>query len=361
MDIQYLKDNRLLILEALSGSKAYGLDTPESDDDFKGVFMLSREQFYGLQYIPQINMDDNNAMFYEWRRFVELLSVNNPNILELLETPADALIFKHPLLEKIDSSRIISKLCKDTFGRFALSQVKKARGLNKKIVNPLERERKTVLDFCYVAWQGGSTPLKRFLGQTNMLQEHCGLVNIPNMHNLYGLYYGENSGYKGIIQKSNSDDISLSSIPKGEPQISLLYFNKDGFSTYCREYREYWEWVEKRNETRYQNTLHHGKNYDAKNMMHTFRLLEMAIEIAKYKKVIVRRPDAEFLLRIKKGEFEYEQLIEMAAAKYNEMEAAFEVADLPDAPDLDYLNELAYEIRAEFYKGIADKTWPAEV
>ena len=92
MDIQYLKDNRLLILEALSGSKAYGLDTPESDDDFKGVFMLPREQFYGLQYIPQINMDDNNAMFYEWRRFVDLLSVNNPNILELLETPADALI-----------------------------------------------------------------------------------------------------------------------------------------------------------------------------------------------------------------------------------------------------------------------------
>lgn len=349
MELQYLRNNRLLILEALSGSKAYGLDTPESDMDFRGVFMLPRRQFYGLQYIPQINLDNNNHMLYEWRRFVELLSVNNPNILELLETPADALIYKHPLLHQVDCSKIVSRQCKETFGRFALSQVKKARGLNKKIVNPMDRERKSVLDFCYVAHNGGSISLRRFLQQNNMQQEHCGLVNISNMQNVYALYYGEDSGYKGIFQKSNSDDISLSSIPKGAPQVAWMYFNKNGFSVYCREYREYWEWVENRNEARYQSTLHHGKNYDAKNMMHTFRLLEMAIEIARHKKVVVRRPDADFLLSIKKGAYDYEELIEMAAAKYDEMEAAYAASDLPDAPDSGYLNDLAYEIRAEFY------------
>jgi hypothetical protein len=59
-----------------------------------------------------------------------------------------------------------------------------------------------------------------------------------------------------------------------------MNFNKDSYSIYCREYKEYQEWEKKRNEQRYQSTLSHGKSYDAKNMMHTFRLLNMAEEIA---------------------------------------------------------------------------------
>ena len=42
----------------------------------------------------------------------------------------------------IDSKTILSKLCEHTFGKFALSQIKKAKGLKKKIVNPIEKERK---------------------------------------------------------------------------------------------------------------------------------------------------------------------------------------------------------------------------
>ncbi len=40
-------------------------------------------------------------------------------------------------------------------------------------------------------------------------------------------------------------------------------------------------------------------NYDAKNMMYVFRLLNMAEEIARYKKVNVRRPEREYLLKIR--------------------------------------------------------------
>ena len=38
-----------------------------------------------------------------------------------------------------------------------------------------------------------------------------------------------------------------------------------------------------------------------KNMMHVFRLLEMAIEIGKEKKVNVKRSNRDFLLEIKSG------------------------------------------------------------
>ncbi|MCB0668365.1 MAG: nucleotidyltransferase domain-containing protein, partial [Saprospiraceae bacterium] len=147
MTIEELRKKGLIILECISGSRAYGLDTPTSDTDIKGVFILPKEEFYGLTYTPQVNNETNDIVFYEFGRFMELLSLNNPNILELLNTPESAIIYKHPFLNEIESGLILSKLCNNTFGKFALSQIKKANGLKKKIVNPVAKERKSVLSF----------------------------------------------------------------------------------------------------------------------------------------------------------------------------------------------------------------------
>jgi hypothetical protein len=349
MTIDDIRNRGLIILECISGSKAYGLDTPTSDTDIKGIFILPKEEYYGLNYIAQINNETNDIVFYELGRFMELLSVNNPNILELLNTPENAIIYKHPYLSEIKPELILSKLCSNTFGKFALSQIKKSKGLKKKIVNPVAKERKSVLSFCFVNYNGGAIPLEKYLKINNWGQENCGLVNIPNMKDVYGLYYSEGLGFCGIVKGKDSNEVSLSSIPKEAKQESLLYFNRDGYSTYCKEYREYWDWVDKRNDERYENTKSHGKNYDAKNMMHVFRLLEMAIEIGKEKKVNVKRPNRDFLLEIKSGKFEYEELLKMADLKQEEMEFAFENSELPNEPDLAMINDLTYRLRDKFY------------
>jgi predicted nucleotidyltransferase len=350
MTIEDLKKNGLIIFECISGSKAYGLDTPSSDTDIKGVFLLPKKDFYGLEYTPQVSNETNDIVYYELGRYMELLSLNNPNILELLNTPASAVLYKHPFLDEIDSKLILSKLCKNSFGKFALSQIKKAKGLKKKIVNPIAKERKTILSFCYVNYEQGSLPLNRFLELNNWQQKHCGLVKIPHMKDVYGLFHDEIGNYSGIIKNDISNDICLTSIPKGATQKAILYFNKDGYSRYCKEYKEYWNWVENRNEVRYENTQSHGKNYDAKNMMHTFRLLEMAIEIGKEKAINVKRPNRDFLLEIKRGKHEYDDLLEMANALQNEMEIAFENSDLPEQPNLDLINALTFKIRNQFYQ-----------
>jgi len=129
-----------------------------------------------------------------------------------------------------------------------------------------------------------------------------------------------------------------------------MHFNKDAYSMYCKDYASYWEWVGERNEARYQNTLAHGKNYDAKNLMHTFRLLAMAAEIATGHRVIVHRQDREFLLRIREGEFEYETLLRMAEDKMAEIEALYAASDLPDAPDHAHAEALLVQIRERFYQ-----------
>jgi uncharacterized protein len=85
-------------------------------------------------------------------------------------------------------------------------------------------------------------------------------------------------------------------------------------------------------------------------MMHVFRLLEMAIEIGKERKINVKRPNRDFLLEIKSGSFEYEELLKMADKKQEEMELAFENSTLPDVPDLAMINDLTYRLRDKFYK-----------
>jgi hypothetical protein len=356
MTIQDLKNQNLIILECISGSRAYKLDTPKSDTDIRGVFILPKKEFYGLNYIAQVNDATNDTVYYELGRFMELLALNNPNILELLNTPEHAILYKHPLLEILKPELILSKRCRDTFGKYAYSQIKKAKGLEKKILNPMEKERKGALSFCFAMDGKKSIPLLEFLKSNQMEEGNCGLANIPNMKNIYGLFYGEEFGFSGVVKNADSNEVSLSSIPKELQPKTFLYFNKDGYSTYCKKYKEYWNWVEKRNEARYENTLSHGKKYDSKNMMHTFRLLEMAIEIGRDNAVNVVRPNRDFLLGIKNGEYEYEELLAMAESRQGEMEQAFENSDLPEQPDVELIGRLAFKLRNALYDNLASSS-----
>ena len=352
MTIQDIKEKKLLLLDCISGSRAYGLHTAQSDTDMKGVFLLPKQVYYGLLYTEQVSNETNDEVYYELKRFVDLLTKNNPNIIELLNTPQDCIKFRHPIMDLLKPELFLSKLCNPTFAGYAQSQIKKAKGLNKKIVNPVEKERKSVLDFCFVIYQQGSVSLNAWLEKKGLLQEHCGLVNIAHMREVYGMFHNSQikDGYlKGISSGIDANDISLSSVEKGIEPIAILSFNKDGYSRYCKDYKEYWDWVGKRNDVRYENTIEHGKNYDAKNMMHTFRLLNMAEEIAKEGKVNVRRHDREFLLKIRSGAFSYEELVELANKKVFEIDELYAKSSLPDEPDVKKAEEVLVEMREMLY------------
>jgi uncharacterized protein len=351
IDIDYLRKNNLIIFECISGSKAYGLDLPHSDTDIKGVFVLPEKDFYGLDYTEQVNNESNDVVFYELKRFVELLLRNNPNLLDLLSAPDDCILYKHPVMDLVKPETFLSKLCRNTFAEYAIAQIKKAKGLNKKISNTVGKEKKSILNFCHVVKGQGSVTLHQWLQENNYQQEKCGLVSIDHMSDIYALFYdsiGEMK-VKGIMHKENSNEVSVSSVPKGSTPAAIMSFNRDGYSMYCREYKEYWEWVEKRNDERYENTISHGKNYDAKNMMHVFRLLDMAEEIATFKKVIVRRPNREFLLKIRKGEFMYEDLVQQAEEKIERIKELYEKSDLPGQPDKKEAEVLLIRMRKDFY------------
>jgi predicted nucleotidyltransferase len=350
MTLEELYSKDIIVFDCLSGSQAYGLATPASDVDVKGVFILPEEDYFGLNYVEQVSNESNDIVYYELRRFIELLSKSNPNIIELLYTPNESIRKIHPVFERLRSMNLLSKQCKESFGGYAMTQIRKAKGLNKKILNPVEKERKGVLDFCFVAHEQGSIPVIDFLKINKIEQSKCGLSRIPHMHEMYGMYYGETS-FKGLVQKDIANEVSLSSIPRGIEMLAVMSFNKSAYSKYCKEYKEYWQWVEKRNDARYQNTLDHGKNYDAKNMMHTIRLLSMCEEIGKDGKLNVKRKDRDYLLNIKQGAYPYDELVEIAEAKIVAINEAYDKSILPDQPDVQELNKILIEIRRAFYQG----------
>jgi uncharacterized protein len=350
--IQDLKANNVLLLECISGSRAYGLATPQSDTDLKGVFVVPKRFYYGLETLEQVSNATNDEVYYELKRFVELLLKNNPNILELLNTPQDCILFRHPLMDLLTPELFLSKLCKETFAGYARAQIKKAKGLNKKIVNPVDKQRKSILDFCYVIAQQGSISLVNWLEQHGFLQQHCGLVNIAHIREAYALFHNSQlteGDLRGVASGLEANDILLSSVPKDISPLAIMSFNKDGYSKYCKDYKEYWDWVDNRNEVRYASTLEHGKNYDAKNMMHTFRLLAMAEEIAKEGVVNVRRMDRAFLLNIRVGKYDYETLVELANQKTCLINALYEKSSLPNFPDFSKAEEVLIEIRDRLY------------
>lgn len=352
MTIQNLKSQNLILFEVISGSKSFGLNTPTSDTDIKGVYYLPKEKFFGLDYIPQISNETNDEVYYEIGRFVELLLKNNPNILEILATPEDCILYKHPLMDNLKIEDFLSKLCRDSFAGYAVTQIKKARGLNKKIVNPMPKEKKSLLDFCYVLIGYETVSLSGFLQENNWNQEQCGLVNLPNSKGMFALFYDEENslGYKGIIQKESSNEVSVSSIPKNEKLIGYLSCNQDGYSKYCKEYTEYWSWIEKRNEERYNTNQQHGKNYDSKNMMHTIRLLQTAEQILATGKLNIRVSNREELLSIKTGEKEYDDLLQMADDLIVSIEQHYKTSVLQEKPDEEKAIKILISIREKLYK-----------
>jgi len=86
-------------------------------------------------------------------------------------------------------------------------------------------------------------------------------------------------------------------------------------------------------------------------MMHTFRLLDMAVEVLSKGKIIVRRDNREELLSIRRGEREYDDLLVEAESKMEAVTQAYETSQLPDKPNRQLVNDLLVSMRREWYDG----------
>lgn len=388
MNIQEVENK--LAYKFVRGSTLYNTNIETSDVDYGGVFILPNEKLIGLSdfYQDQVSDEKHDTTYYEFNRWVELLMKANPNALESLFVPTDKVIGDiHPAVQLIIDNRdmFLTKECFKSLSGYAYAQIQKCRGLNKKCVQPV-LERKEVLDFCYTFKGQGSQSMKEFLTEYGLDQKYCGLVNIPNMKDVYGVYYDfaahiqfekpdinashkllyagliknmetvaiidsrqrnkDFFGYSGIVHPDGkSNEVRLSSIPKGEKPICFMTYNQNGYESHCRKYKEYQEWVQKRNPARYESNL--KSNYDVKNVAHCVRLLHMGLELAKGEGFnVVRTWDREMILDIRNHKYEYEEIIEYVEKVFSEMKELAEKCDLPKTVDKQKVNELILEARS---------------
>jgi hypothetical protein len=347
----------------IRGSQAYGTNLPTSDTDYSGVFIQSMEDILGNKYIEQINDDKNDTVIYEIRRFLELLEKNNPTVLELLNTPEDCILYKSPIFDEILSQKdkFITKICANSFGGYAKTQIQKAKGQNKK--QNWEKEkvtRKNPLDFCYLHIGEKSVLLTDYFSEKMLSQSFCGLSKSPHGRDIYALFYDFDSQINGLerspifkgIAFEDSNDVKLSSIPTSMSDnfIGHISYNKDGYTQHCNDYRSYETWIKERNEQRWVDVSTHGQKIDGKNMMHCKRLMQMAREIAEGSGIIVRRPNASELISIRKGEVDLQTLINSVESEIILIDKLFKESSLPESVDSSFIHNLIYKIRKSVYK-----------
>lgn len=236
LTIDYLKQHNMIVYEYIRGSHAYGTNVETSDQDIGGVFICPSDMLMGLRenYVEQVDDERHDTVYYELGRWMELLMKSNPNALESLFVPEGCIVGNvHPAVQMILDNRdkFVTKACLPALLGYGFAQIQRARGLKKKINMPENFQRKDILDFCYTFKNQGSQPIKEFLEKNNLDQKYCGLVNIPNMKDMYGVYYDFASYFKFEVF-DKSDDWTLN--PDEENKILLT---EESFQNWCFDMR----------------------------------------------------------------------------------------------------------------------------
>jgi predicted nucleotidyltransferase len=371
MEVNKLPQGSKILFSGIVGSQAYGLSTTVSDVDIKGVFLQSNKDILSNKYIPQID-EDSDTVYYELRRFLELVSVGNPNVLELLYLPDHCILNTSPEWQYISSFKedFLSKECYGTFSGYARTQLKKASGLNKKFNFEKSRtERKDIIDFSKIVDRdtGKTFKVKDWLKNNGYDQSQVGLTSIDSFRDCYKLYTDDikwaNDNHRfDNIRSEDRQYRGIGDVDTNEPRTSIIekyrnndwkgimYWNREEYSSHCKEYREYQKWLKNRNENRVATNKKHGQDYDGKNILHTVRLIMTAQEIPVQKKINVdRTKERNYLLNIKNGKVDLKNIIAEWSQKAEQLKELYDKSDLQQSVDKDFIYNIELKIRKNEY------------
>lgn len=369
MELKETEDR--LIYQIIAGSKAYGLSTPESDTDLRGIYRVPKESYLGfINYPQQVSDNTNDTTYYDLKRFFSLAKDVNPNIIEMLFMPEDSILKKTPIMNELLANRhlFISQKAKHTFGGYAHSQISRAKGRNKLVHNPKPKDPPSKLDFCWVI--DIPNRLDAYIDLTNIIStsfvpaklevfpfrpvslnelrislSEYHVAKMEHCHNMYRLYhYGRRA--KGVFRGTNQQ-LVVESIPKEdewEHIEGILIYNEEAYKKAHKEWKQYWEWVDNRNEARWKKQESGELDFDVKNMMHCVRLLWSGINILENGEPIVRftGKEKDILMGIRNGEYTYEEVMEITEDLKNKLDTI--KTDIPHSVNMKKINKLFLEL-----------------
>lgn len=363
-----LEASNRIIYSVVSGSHAYGTNTPESDVDLRGYYWVPPCDFVSLYDVqPQTDDEDHDICYYTLKRAFDLLKTANPNQIELLWIPKDCVkICRSPIMDEMLANRklFISKKTYFTHASYAAMQIKKAKGKNKKVHNPQPETMPRKEDFCWIIDMHDQVNLSmRFeiilrnikegfpfrpvpLKDTGIDLSKChvsSLEHVPNAYRLY--YYGfDHDNPKGVFRGDQM--LCCESIPKEDEKVrfrGLLIYNKEEFEKAVKEWHSYWDWVKNRNDARWLDQENGLVDFDAKNMMHCLRLMISCEHIFTHGEPLVRFEGEmqDYLMRVRRGQVSYDKIMEDVEARDANLKHLYETSTLiPDEVNMQELENL---------------------
>ena len=115
-----------IILEAICGSHAYGLDTPESDIDLKGIFVAPTQEILSLRK-PNETIDKTNPdiCYHEVEKFMRLAMKGNPTILEMLFLDEYKILTDEARLLIENRQYFLNNVIYKSYGGYVIAQARK--------------------------------------------------------------------------------------------------------------------------------------------------------------------------------------------------------------------------------------------
>ena len=294
------------IFIARTGSHLYGLNTPQSDEDFVGVFIPNKKYLLGFQNIDEVDCsivskDESgkntkeaiDIKMYALPKFLKLASDVNPNIVELLFiNDENILLLEDEYKIFMDNYHLfINQRVKYTFKGYAHQQFKKGilKAQNYK-------ELKNILEV--IKKYDCRDVLAVIIKDEPLLQKY----DKGNFFSIEGLNFQKNI-YLKKIEKQIKEKISMSS-----------------------HRAELWETF----------------GYDTKAFMHLLRLLNEGSELLTKGKLEFPVKDRQFLLNVRRGKYELEFLQEEVEKRFNEFKEM--KTDLPEKANIEKIEELLIEV-----------------
>ncbi len=323
-----------------SGSHAYGTNIEGSDEDFKGICIAPIRYYLGnLHHFEQADkgFGGADATIYDIKKFFELASKCNPNIIELLFTDESDWVwpnFNHmwrdsPYWNDLRYNRdlFISKLARHTFSGYAMAQLKRIKTHRRWLLNPME-EMPTRKQFKLPdAPTLDRDQLNAITSEVDKLADKAG---------------GE--GFTKDRVEDKDEELVTSVAQKHNLSANLIetIVNERRFRNAMANWHQYQSWKSERNEKR--SALEAKFGYDTKHGMHLVRLMRMATEILNGHGVIVKRPDAKELLEIRNGAWDYERLMLWAEGMDEDLEKSYKFSKLPHGPDRQKIDDLLIDL-----------------
>lgn len=332
------------IFECISGSHAYGLNTPESDVDIRKVFLSPLKDLLNpITHTQQLNDNLNDVQSYGFDKFFKLQIDQNPNIIELLWMHDKSVTMETGIWKEYKSHKyeLLSKKCYHTFSGYAHSQLKRMKGHNKRInrANEFINEPRQCdyIRILNLSTGNDITPTK--LPNMEILNKF-GAKDLNN-----GLYLLFNNGF-GIFDKKGNFKSNQSGEFKKDTSYIFKY-NEQQWKQDHTNWKNYWEWKESRNAKRAE--LEEQFGYDCKHASHLIRLLTMCKYILEEGVVYVELPsqDKEIVRSIRNGKFTYEQILELSNDLENQNKKLYEISQLRDKIDIDFAIDIYYNIIME--------------